>query len=81
MIEEGITQAASLQVGATCSNIVTTIGHAYFSPNRLKSDISTYHSFIHPEEGSVYVPRGSGLGVELCEDKLNTYRTGRVVIQ
>lgn len=81
MIEEGITQAASLQIGATCSNIVTTIGHAFFSPNRLKSDISTYHTFIHPEEGSVYVPQGPGLGVELYEDKLNDYRTKRVVIQ
>ena len=81
MIEEGITQAASLQIGATCANIVTTIGHAYFSPNRLKSDISTYHTFIHPEEGSVYVPQGPGLGVELCEDKMNDYRTKRVVIK
>jgi len=80
MIEEGITQAASLQIGATCSNIVTTIGHAFFSPNRLKSDISTYHTFIHPEEGSVYVPQEPGLGIELCEDKLNAYRTKRVVI-
>lgn len=81
MIEEGITQAASLQIGATCSNIVTTIGHAFFSPNRLKSDISTYHTFIHPDEGRVYVPQGPGLGVELYEDKLNDYRTKRVVIQ
>ena len=80
MIEEGITQAASLQIGATCSNIVTTIGHAYFSPNRLKSDISTYHTFIKPEEGTVYVPQGPGLGIELDEDKLNAYRTKRVVI-
>lgn len=81
MIEEGITQAASLQIGATCSNIVATIGHAYFSPNRLKSDISTYHNFIHPEEGCVYVPQGAGLGVELYEDKLNAYRTKQAVIQ
>ena len=81
MIEEGITQAASLQIGATCANIVTTIGHAYFSPNRLKSDISTYHTFIHPEEGSVYVPQGPGLGIELYEDKLKDYRTKRVVIK
>lgn len=80
MIEEGITQAASLQIGATCSNIVTTIGHAYFSPNRLKSDISTYHKFIRPEEGSVYIPQGPGLGIELDEDKLNAYRTKQVVI-
>ena len=81
MIEEGITQAASLQIGATCSNIVTTIGHAYFSPNRLKSDISTYHTFIHPEEGSVYVPQGAGLGVTLYEDKLDGYRTKRVIVR
>lgn len=80
MIEEGITEAASLQVGATCANIFNGIGHAYFSPNRLKSDISNYHTFIHPEEGCVYVPQGPGLGVELEEDKLNSYRTRQIVI-
>lgn len=81
MIEEGITQAASLQIGATCANIVTTIGHAYFSPNRLKSDISTYHTFIHPDEGSVYVPQGPGLGIELDENRLSEYRTKRIIVE
>lgn len=80
MIEEGITQAASLQIGAICSNIVTTIGHAYFSPNRLKSDISNFHTFIHPEEGAVSVPGGPGLGITPDEDKIALYRTNQVVV-
>ena len=81
MIEEGITQAASLQIGATCSNIVTTIGHAYFSPNRLIGDISNYHSFIHPEEGLVQIPDGPGLGVELDHDAVQKYLVSSVIIQ
>ena len=74
MIEEGITQAASLQVGVTCSNIVTTIGHAYFSPNRLHGDISNFHTFIHPEEGKVVLPDAPGLGVTPNWEAIAAYR-------
>ena len=81
MIEEGITQAASLQIAATCSNIVTTIGHAFFSPNRLQSDISNYHTFLKPEEGTVYVPQGPGLGIEIDQDALAGYRTGSITVK
>ncbi|MEA4965512.1 MAG: enolase C-terminal domain-like protein [Oscillospiraceae bacterium] len=63
MIEEGITQAASLQLGAVCGSLVSSIGHAYFSPNRLQSDISDFHRLIHPKDGYVQVPDGPGLGV------------------
>jgi len=74
MIEEGVTQAASLHIGATCSNIVTTIGHAYFSPNRLDGDICSYHTFIHPEKGCVEVPDGPGLGIELDPEAIAKFR-------
>ena len=81
MIEEGITQAASLQIGATCSNIVSTIGHAYFSPNRLVGDISNYHTFIHPEQGLVEIPNGPGLGIELDQDAMKKYLVDSVTIE
>lgn len=81
MIEEGITQAASLHTGATCSNIVTTIGHAYFSPNRLNGDICSYHTFIHPEQGLVEVPNGPGLGIELDESAIANYLVETIVVE
>ena len=81
MIEEGITQAASLQIGATCSNIVNTIGHAYFSPNRLNSDICSYHTFIHPEQGLVEIPNGPGLGIELDEAAIAKYLVETTVVE
>ena len=80
MIEEGITQAASLQIGATCSNIVTTIGHAYFSPNRLNSDICSYHTFIHPEQGLVEIPNGPGLGIEPDEQAIAKYLVESITV-
>lgn len=73
MIEEGITQAASLQIGATCDNLVSTIGHAYFSPNRLQRDISDFHTLIHPEGGYVQVPDRPGLGVTPDWDTIADY--------
>lgn len=65
MIEEGITEAASLQIGVTCQNIVSTIGHAYFSPNRLAGDICTFQQQIHPSEGITVVTDRPGLGIDL----------------
>ena len=73
MIEEGITQAASLQIGATCENIVNTIGHAYFSPNRLVGDICDFHTYIHPEQGLVEIPDGPGLGVVPDQEAIQKY--------
>lgn len=81
MIEEGITQAASLQIGATCANIVTTIGHAYFSPNRLDGDICNYHRFIHPEQGLVEIPNGPGLGIEPDPEAIAKYLVGCATVE
>ena len=80
MIEEGITEAASLQLGVTCSNIVTTIGHAYFSPNRLCGDICTYHTLIHPADGETVLSVLPGLGVELDEDAMKKYTVDTRVV-
>ena len=81
MIEEGITQAASLQIGATCSNIVNSIGHAYFSPNRLDGDITNYHTYIHPEQGLVEIPDLPGLGIELDNENIKKYLVETITIE
>lgn len=81
MIEEGITEAASLNLGVTCSNIVEGIGHAYFSPFRLDADICSYHTQIKPEEGKTMLSNNSGLGVEIYEDKIEKYLTYRAIIE
>lgn len=77
MIEEGITQAASLNLALTVSNLYP-YGHAYFSPLRLEQDITTYSSLI--AEGRVRAPQAPGLGIELLEDLLDRYTIRRTTI-
>lgn len=71
-IEEGIAQAASLQMGATTSNIVA-MGHAYFSPNRLEADICTYEDQINAADGTVAILDKPGLGIALKEERIQKY--------
>lgn len=66
MLEEGITQAASLAVGATMTNIVP-MGHAYFSVQRLKKDITDFHTRLGTN-GLVDILDRPGLGVSLNEE-------------
>ena len=80
MIEEGITEAASLQLGVVTPNIVNGIGHAYFSPNRLDGDICTYHEQIRPSEGVTVVTDRPGLGVELLPEAIEKYRVETRVV-
>ncbi|GMQ94435.1 MAG: muconate cycloisomerase family protein [Acidimicrobiia bacterium] len=70
MLEFGISQAASLQLGCTLSNLVS-FGHAYGSVLRMADDITDFSDNI--AQGQVTVPRGVGLGVNLNEGKLATY--------
>ncbi|MCP4405607.1 MAG: mandelate racemase [bacterium] len=70
MIEEGISQAASLQLGASANNLWKA-GHAYFSPLRLEEDITDYSSQI--VNGWVNVPEKPGLGITIGEETLETY--------
>ena len=70
MFEFGISQAASLQVGCTLTNLVD-FGHAYGSVTRMSDDITDFGKNI--SEGFVTVPRGAGLGVTLDEAKLKKY--------
>lgn len=81
MIEEGITQAASLQLGASCANLVSTIGHAYFSPNRLERDISDFSRLIHVSKGQVEVPDAPGLGVTLDREAVRDYTMETITIR
>jgi muconate cycloisomerase len=71
MIEEGVTQAASLCVGATCLNIVMGIGHAFFSPRRLDGDICSYEKQI--KRGTVEVSGEPGLGIAMDHTQMEKY--------
>lgn len=75
--EEGVTQAASLQLGASASNL-WPFGHAYRSPLRLAGDISTFSD--HIGNGWVTLPSGPGLGVELKPEMMERFliRTHRM---
>jgi len=70
MIEEGITQAASLNLGLTTSNLFPH-GHAYFSPLRLDADITNYSDNI--KNGRIHAFDKPGLGVEIKRDVMERY--------
>jgi len=70
MIEEGITQAASLALGASTKNLYD-YGHAYFSPTRLEADISTFTDQI--KDGNICVSTENGLGIEVLENVVDKY--------
>ena len=70
MLEFGITQAASLQLGCTLKNLVD-LGHAYMSVLRLSDDVTDFNKNI--SDAIVTVPKGDGLGVTLDDDKLEKY--------
>jgi muconate cycloisomerase len=78
MLEEGITQAASLNMALVTENIYE-YGHAYFSPLRLEADITTFSDLIR--DGRVYAPISHGLGIDLLEDVLDRYIVARTVIK
>ena len=69
--EEGVTQAASLQLAACATNL-WPYGHAYRSPLRMEADISTFSDHIH--DGWISLPEDAGLGVHLREDMVSRYQ-------
>ena len=71
MLEFGITQAASLHVGCTLSNLLK-MGHAYGSVIRMSDDITDFAKYV--SGSTVSIPLDSGLGVSLDEDKLKKYK-------
>lgn len=70
MLEFGITQAASLQLGCTLNNLLD-FGHAYMSVLRMSDDITDFGKNI--SDAVVTVPEAPGLGVKVDDDKLQTY--------
>ena len=70
MLEFGITQAASLQLGCTLNNLVDC-GHAYMSVLRMADDVTDFKELI--SNAVVAVPDTPGLGVHVDEAKLEKY--------
>jgi len=77
MLEEGVAQAASLQLGISSSNLVD-FGHAYFSPLRLDDDITNYSELIG--NGWVNITKRPGLGIIPIDNKIGKYLQDEFVI-
>lgn len=69
MMEGGITQAASLHLAATLTNLVEA-GGSFRSVLRLDGDVTNFASLI--SNGVVRVPDGPGLGIEVDEDAVRS---------
>lgn len=67
MIEQGISQAASLQVASTLPNLLP-IGHSYFSTLRFSTDLTNFSQLV--KNGVVHLPNSPGLGIEVDTDKM-----------
>jgi muconate cycloisomerase len=77
MLEFGITQAASLQLGCTLPNLLDA-GHAYMSVVRMKEDVTDFAGYLNG--GTVKVPTRPGLGVEINDEALRKYTLERLEI-
>lgn len=77
MLEFGISQAASLQLGCTLPNLAD-LGHAYGSVLRMSDDITDFEKNI--SQSVVTVPPEPGLGVMLDEEKLKKYTVERITV-
>ena len=78
LIEEGVTQSASLHLGISAINM-HDCGHAYFSPLRLQEDISDYS--LQLDMGRIDPGNKPGLGVAFDEGKLRKYQVHRFEIK
>ena len=78
MLEFGITQAASLQLGCTLNNLLDC-GHAYMSVLRMADDVTDFRQNI--TDAVVEVPEGDGLGVAIDDDKLKKYTVDYLKIE
>ena len=79
MMEEGITQVASLNVAATTRNIMTTTGHSYFSTLRLVADITDFCTWT--KDGVTHIPDNPGLGFKINNENLEKYTIDRKSIR
>ena len=71
MIEFGITQAASLHLGCTLTNLMPC-GHAYMSTLRMADDITDFSSWV--TDGCAILPSSPGLGVSVSTEKIRQYQ-------
>ena len=78
MLEFGISQAASLQLGCTLNNLLDC-GHAYMSVQRMADDVTDFSRNI--TDAVVKVPAGAGLGVAVDDDKLKKYTVEQSTIE
>jgi muconate cycloisomerase len=67
MLECGVSQAASLQLGCTLPNLLPC-GHAYMSTLRLADDVTDFSSLVR--DGIAHLPDRLGLGIEVDSDKV-----------
>lgn len=79
MIEEGLTQAASLALGVSSENLFSGIGHAYFSPQRLESDLTDY--IDHIKRGYINAIDAPGLGVKLNSNAMKKYTVATYTVK
>ena len=79
MLEEGITQAASLSLAAGTANMMTTIGHSFFSPLRLDGDITDFETRV--VNGIAQVSDAPGLGFQINEENLKKYTVKTTVVE
>jgi muconate cycloisomerase len=77
MLEFGISQAASLQLGCTLPNLLD-VGHAYMSVVRMQEDVTDFARNLHG--GTAMVPQRPGLGVEINDEALRKYTVERLEI-
>jgi len=75
MLECGITQAASLQLGCTLANLIDC-GHAYMSTLRLRDDFTDFGRLVR--NGQVSVPGEPGLGIAVDEQKVTSLASDHV---
>ena len=79
MLEEGITQAASLSLAAGTANLMTTIGHSFFSPLRLDGDITDFEARVI--NGVAHISDAPGLGIQINEDNLKKYTVRTRIVE
>ena len=78
MIEFGVTQAASLHLGATLPNLLEC-GHAYMSTLRITRDPTDFSNLV--TDGSAGVPDTPGLGITIDLDLLQQLAVDHVRIE
>lgn len=79
MLEQGITQAASLHIACNVSNLLMTTGHSFFSTMRMQGDITDFHSWTK-EDGYTYVSKEAGLGIKINHAILDKYTVNSISI-